>query len=63
MGQTGILTTISVPEYSQLMLIVPSPGMPVIVNWLTPFPVVGIVTLVAVMANGVAANAGAPENP
>jgi hypothetical protein len=35
----------------------------VIVNWLTPFPVVGIVTLVAVMANGVAANAGAPENP
>jgi hypothetical protein len=33
------------------------------VYWLEPLPVDGMVTLVAVMAKGVAANAGAPENP
>jgi hypothetical protein len=63
MGQMGILATVVGPEYAQLIVSMPAPGIPVTVYWLEPLPVDGIVTLVAVMANGVAASALVPESP
>jgi hypothetical protein len=60
----GILAVVVGPEYAQLMVTVPAPGMPETVYWLIPrLPLVGMVTLVAVMANGVTASAGKLESP
>jgi hypothetical protein len=69
-----MLAWVSGPEYWQPMVNVPAPGIPVTENWLEPRgievtplefvvgPAVGMVTLAAVMANGVAASAETPQN-
>ena len=61
--QNGVLIAGSTgPALVQPMTTPPASGIPVMVNWLWPLPVLGMVALVAAMANVPAASATEPKS-